>query len=132
MATGGSGAAEDDVNEEATLSPLEPEREPATGGSGATEGSETASAFEWPTHGGYLGCLMGMFIGCVLAGFLSSTIISFVHFVRGTAQPLFIIAAVVLMVVVIGVFGRIGWGAGKRFYRDYQQPAEPTTGASPQ
>ncbi len=118
-------ATEEYVNEEATPSPPEPELEPAAGRSG------TASEFEWPTHGGYLGCLMGMFIGCVLAGFLSSTIISFVHFVRGTSQPLFIIAAVVLMVVVIGVFGRIGWGAGKRFYRDYQQPVEPTTGAGP-
>ncbi len=77
---------------------------------------------DWPTHGGYLGCLMGMFVGCILAGFLGSTLIAFVHFAISAARPGFIIAAVVVVVFLITLFGRLGWGAGKRIYREYPTP----------
>lgn len=70
---------------------------------------------------------MGMFVGCVLAGFLSGTLISFVHFARSSAQAGFIIAAILVLVVFITLFGRIGWGLGKRFYRDYNIPARGAT-----
>lgn len=75
---------------------------------------------EWPTHGGPLGCLVGLMFGFLLAGFLGSTLISFVHFSKAGAGGWYIFSAVVVMLVFSILFANIGWRIGKRIYRHYE------------
>src|SRR5258705_11876483 len=32
------------------------------------------AGYDWPTHGGYLGCLLGVMASCLLAAFFGSTV----------------------------------------------------------
>ncbi|SRR5579883_2468758 len=74
---------------------------------------------EWPTHGGPLGCLVGLTFGFLLAGFLGSTLISFVHFSKAGAGGWYIFSAVLVMLVFSILFAALGWRIGKRIYREY-------------
>ncbi len=78
---------------------------------------------EWPTHGGYLGCLMAIIFGCLLSGFLGSELISFVHYTTRGPAAIFITLAVLVMIAGIILFGRLGWWLGRRFYREYPASA---------
>lgn len=83
--------------------------------------------YDWPTHGGYLGCLLGMMPACLVGGFLGSTFFAFLEkaqVVPGIVSGL--LTAAVFFLAMIG-FGRLGWVLGRRFYRAYPQPA-PTWG----
>lgn len=83
--------------------------------------------YDWPTHGGYLGCLLGMMPACLIGGFLGSTFFAFLNQARivpGVVAGL--LTALVFVLCMIG-FGRLGWVLGRRFYRAYPQPA-PTWG----
>ncbi|HEU4783570.1 MAG TPA: hypothetical protein VFS83_09545 [Ktedonobacterales bacterium] len=91
------------------------------------ESGAVPPGYDWPTHGGYLGCLLGMMPACLVGGFLGSTFVAFLN-KAGVVPPVvagFLVAA--LFVACIVGFGRIGWVLGRRFYRKYPRPA-PTWG----
>jgi hypothetical protein len=83
--------------------------------------------YDWPTHGGYLGCLIGVFMACPVVGFLGANVWTLFRLSR-LGFPLFALASLALVACIIGV-GRLGWALGKRFYRYYPQP-QPTWGES--
>lgn len=78
---------------------------------------------EWPTHGGYLGCLLAVMFGCLLAGFFASPLVQGAyrsgHGAGVGYGPVLNIAAIIIMVIGLIIFGRIGWWVGKRIYREY-------------
>jgi len=77
--------------------------------------------YDWPTHGGYLGCLLGLMASCLIGGFLGSTLFPALGY--SNAMPK-VVAAVLTVVVFLGItvgLGRLGWILGKRFYREYPQ-----------
>jgi len=92
----------------------------------------TPPGYDWPTHGGYLGCLLGVMTACLLAplgyifvGFLGSLL----------AGPLGGFGVALAIVVTIGAYlavfvglSRLGWAMGKRFLREYEQPSRPVWG----
>ena len=81
----------------------------------------TPPEYDWPTHGGYLGCLLGLMAACALSGFLGGTwfaVLAAPGWVR------LVITVVVAVAAFVGL-GRLGWVLGKRFYREYAQPARP-------
>jgi hypothetical protein len=87
----------------------------------AAEGA-VPPGYDWPTHGGYLGCLLSFMASCLIGGFLGSTLFAALSYRR-------IVPAVVAIVLTIAVYaavfiglGRLGWTLGKRFYREYPQP----------
>ncbi len=92
----------------------------------------TPPGYDWPTHGGYLGCLLGTMTGCLLAplgyivfGFLGAFL---VHPLGGFGVALAVIlTAGAYLAVFIGLT-RLGWFMGKRFLREYEQPARPVWG----
>lgn len=90
--------------------------------------------YDWPTHGGYLGCLLGLMAACLLSGFVGSLAIGLISVtplggIVGT--PFARISLLVLaFVVCFGLLGRAGWVLGKRFYREYPAPAARTSAAS--
>jgi len=91
------------------------------------EAGAVPPGYDWPTHGGYLGCLLGLLPACLVGGFLGSTFVAFLN-KAGVVPPVvagFLVAAL-FVACVIG-FGRIGWVLGRRFYRKYPR-AEPTWG----
>jgi hypothetical protein len=109
---------------------------------GATSAGETASTppedpyegavppgYDWPTHGGYLGCLMAQLPACLVGGFLGSTLYNYLILAR--LLPGFVVGLLAVATFVVGMilFGRLGWLLGRRFYRAYEQPA-PTWGES--
>ena len=78
--------------------------------------------YDWPTHGGYLGCLFGLIVSCLLCGLVGAPIAE----VSGhglLAGPLAIGLTLLLAAVFAVVLGRVGWVLGRRFYREYPQPA---------
>ena len=81
---------------------------------------------EWPTHGGYLGCLLAVMFGCLLAGFFASPLVQGAyrsgHGAGVGYGPVLNIVAIGIMVVGFILFGRIGWFIGKRVYREYPAP----------
>jgi hypothetical protein len=84
--------------------------------------------YDWPTHGGYLGCLLGLVAACLVGGFLGSTLfaaLSADRIVPGWASA--VLTVVVFVAVIVGL-GRLGWWLGKRFYREYPQPSGRTWG----
>jgi hypothetical protein len=96
--------------------------------------------YDWPTHGGYLGCLLGLMASCLLAAFLGSTLYASLScsspipgqtltgcrpMVPSTVAAL--LTVLTLVVAVVGL-GRLGWVLGRRFYREYAQ--RPTWGES--
>ncbi len=87
---------------------------------------------EWPTHGGYLGCLLGVMTSCLLAplgyivfGFLGSL---FAVPLGGFGVALGVVVTVALYLAVFVGLSRLGWAMGKRFLREYDQPARPRWG----
>jgi hypothetical protein len=114
--------------------------DPATvveSGSGAGEEDEryrgaTPPGYDWPTHGGYLGCLLGVMVACLLAplgyilfGFVGAFL---VHPLGGFGVALAIILTVAAYLAIFVALTRLGWYMGKRFLREYEQPARPVWG----
>jgi hypothetical protein len=93
------------------------------------EAGAVPPGYDWPTHGGYLGCLLGILPACLVAGFLSSTFVAWPWFNGKSAlSPVIsIVLIVALFVVCVFGFGRIGWMLGRRFYRKYPR-SEPSWG----
>lgn len=84
--------------------------------------------YDWPTHGGYLGCLLGTMASCLIGGFVGSTFfptLAHYHWVPGWVAAS--LTVVVFVAIVFGI-GRLGFVLGKRFYREYPQPAPKTWG----
>jgi hypothetical protein len=81
--------------------------------------------YDWPTHGGYLGCLLGMLPACLMAAFLGSTFVAVLNKAGIVSPVVAAILVVVLFVACIAGFGRMGWLLGRRFYRKY-----PRTGGA--
>ena len=90
----------------------------------------TPPGYDWPTHGGYLGCLMGVMAGVLLGGFLGANLLSFIYIDKNLPLPVFILLNAVLFLALLIGLGRLGWWLGRRFYRYYPQPAGPTWGES--
>ena len=90
--------------------------------------------YDWPTHGGYLGCLMGVVFALVLAplgyiifGFLGAALaISLGGFGVGLAAAITIIAWLATFIALT----RLGWRLGKHFLREYPQATGATWGES--
>lgn len=83
--------------------------------------------YDWPTHGGYLGCLLAMMPACLVGGFLGSTFVAWLN-KAGIVPPVVAGMLVVALFVLCMIgFGRIGWLLGRRFYRKYPR-SEPTWG----
>jgi len=91
------------------------------------EAGAVPPGYDWPTHGGYLGCLLGLMPACLVGGFLGSTFVAFLN-KAGVVPPVVagLLVAALFVACVVG-FGRIGWVLGRRFYRKYPR-AEPTWG----
>lgn len=81
--------------------------------------------YDWPTHGGYLGCLLGMLPACLIAAFLGSTFVAVLNKAGVVSPVVAAILVVALFVACMAGFGRIGWLLGRRFYRKY-----PRTGGA--
>jgi hypothetical protein len=83
--------------------------------------------YDWPTHGGYLGCLMGLVVAFLVGGFLGSFLVGLISvtplavLVAAPAARILCIA-VVFVATLIGL-GRAGWVLGRRFYREYPRSA---------
>lgn len=91
------------------------------------EAGAVPPGYDWPTHGGYLGCLLGMMPACLVGGFLGSTFVAFLN-KAGVVPPVVAgLLVVALFVVCVVGFGRLGWVLGRRFYRKYPRSA-PTWG----
>jgi hypothetical protein len=89
------------------------------------EGATPPGYDEWPTHGGYLGCLIAVMFACLLAplgyilvgflgAFLSRPLGGF-----GVAVAI-VITAAAYIAVFIGLV-RLGWSMGKRYLREYPE-----------
>jgi hypothetical protein len=84
--------------------------------------------YDWPTHGGYLGCLVGSIAGCLLTAFVSANLFSFLWAARIVSGPIYILLTLVALVLIMWALGRLGWVLGKRFYRAYEQPMRSVWG----
>lgn len=82
--------------------------------------------YDWPTHGGYLGCLLGLMASCLLCGAVGAPIAEFSDHHLMPA-PLAIGITLLLAALFAVILGRVGWVLGRRFYREYPQPAGRTT-----
>lgn len=76
---------------------------------------------EWPTHGGYLGCLMGIMFGCLAAAFIASPLVRGATHVVANIGFQLNASALVIMLIGIMLFGFIGWKIGKRIFRDFSE-----------
>lgn len=81
--------------------------------------------YDWPTHGGYLGCLLGTLPACIIAAFLGSTFVEVLNKAGVVSPVVAAILVVALFVACMAGFGRIGWLLGRRYYRKY-----PRTGGA--
>jgi hypothetical protein len=88
----------------------------------------TPPGYDWPTHGGYLGCLMGVMAGVLLGGFLGANLLSFIYIDRHLPLPIFILLNAALFLALLIGLGRLGWWLGRRYYRYYPQPAGQSWG----
>lgn len=99
------------------------------------------AGYDWPTHGGYLGCLLGVMASCLLAAFIGSTVFAALrcsspipsdptlkgcHALLPGGVTILLTAAVTLAIVV--ALGRLGFVLGKRLLREYPQPQGRTWG----
>jgi hypothetical protein len=96
----------------------------------------TPPGYDWPTHGGYLGCLLGVMIACLLAP-LAKVIFYILYGFEGVLLPrplsgigvaLAVIVTVAVYLAIFVALTRLGWYMGKRFLREYEQPARPVWG----
>lgn len=82
--------------------------------------------YDWPTHGGYLGCLLGLMVACIVGGLLGSFVVGTVSVtpLGGIVGYAWIRITLIIAVFLatLAVLGRVGWILGKRFYREYPQP----------
>lgn len=83
--------------------------------------------YDWPTHGGYLGCLLGLLAACPVA-FVASTFIPPLERYDGVPGWITWPLTVVAFVVIVFAIGRLGFVLGKRFFREYPQPVRKTWG----
>ncbi len=90
----------------------------------------TPPGYDWPTHGGYLGCLMGVMAGLLLGGFLGANIFAAYYNVLDLPLAVYILLNVALFIVLLIGLGRLGWWLGRRYYRYYPQLAGSTWGES--
>jgi len=88
----------------------------------------TPPGYDWPTHGGYLGCLMGVMAGVLLGGFIGANIFAAYYNVLNLPLAVYILLNVGLFLALLIGLGRLGWWLGRRFYRYYPQPAGATWG----
>jgi len=99
------------------------------------EGATPPGYDEWPTHGGYLGCLMGVVLALVLApvGYILFGLIgSALYRPLGYAGVwLAGIATFIAFVACFVALTRLGWRLGKRFYREYPRPLGQPAVAGP-
>jgi len=96
------------------------------------EGATPPGYEDWPTHGGYLGCLMGVVLALVLAplayflfGFMGSALFKPLSY--GGVWLAGLLTFVVYLACFVAL-ARLGWRLGKHFYREYETTA--TTHAS--
>ena len=90
--------------------------------------------YDWPTHGGYLGCLMGGVFALILAplgyiifGFLGAALAAALGgFGVGLAAAITMIAYIATFIIL----SQLGWRLGKHFLREYPQAAGATWGES--
>ena len=92
----------------------------------------TPPGYDWPTHGGYLGCLLGVMISCLIAP-LGYLVVGFLGAILhpalgGFGVALAVIATIVAYLAVFVGLSRLGWAMGKRFLREYEQPSRPVWG----
>ena len=109
--------------------PSESSSESANGTVDAGEVSEESEGavppgYDWPTHGGYLGCLLAVMASCLIGGFLGTTLFAALGYQQIVPRPITALLTVVVFVVVTIGLGRLGWFLGKRFYREYPHTAE--------
>ena len=91
------------------------------------EAGAVPPGYDWPTHGGYLGCLLAMMPACLVGGFFGSTFVAFLNR-AGIVPP--VVAGILVVALFIACmigFGRLGWALGRRFYRKYPR-SEPSWG----
>jgi ABC-type branched-subunit amino acid transport system permease subunit len=83
--------------------------------------------YDWPTHGGYLGCLLGLMAACLIGGFAAKLVglFTFRHQITGLANVVLLLAVFAVATVI---FTNLGWRLGRRFFREYAQ--KPTWGES--
>ena len=84
--------------------------------------------FEWPTHGGYLGCLIGCIASFLIGGFLGSALLGTLYVVGGGSAVILAVVSLVIYAAIVYGLCRLGWSFGKRYYRSYQGPADTTWG----
>jgi uncharacterized membrane protein YedE/YeeE len=77
--------------------------------------------YDWPTHGGYLGCLLSLMASCLIGGFLGSTLFAALSYWRIVPAVVAILLTIAVYAAVFIGLGRLGWILGKRFYREYPQ-----------
>ncbi|HUY76992.1 MAG TPA: hypothetical protein VMV29_09490 [Ktedonobacterales bacterium] len=91
------------------------------------EGATPPGYDEWPTHGGYLGCLMGVVLALVLApvGYILFGLIGSALFQPLGYAGVWLAGAITVIVYLVCFVGlvRLGWRLGKHFYREYPLPA---------
>ena len=83
--------------------------------------------YDWPTHGGYLGCLIGLMASCLIGGFVATLVglYTYYHQITGLANVIVLVAIFALATVICT---NLGWRLGRRFFREYAQ--QPTWGES--
>ena len=128
-----------DVSQDPQNPSAEPESqqppEPLNAASGEREAREdpyegaVPPGYDWPTHGGYLGCLLAQLPACLIGGFIGSTLYNYLILAKLLPGVVVGLLAVATFVAGMILFGRIGWLLGRRFYRAYEQP-QPTWGES--
>ena len=93
----------------------------------------TPPGYDWPTHGGYLGCLLAVMLSCLLAP-LGYLVVGFLGAflsgpLGGIGVGLAIAATVVGYLALFAGLTRLGWRMGKRYLREYPQPQGQPWGA---
>ncbi len=84
--------------------------------------------YDWPTHGGYLGCLLGLMVSCIVGGFIGSSIAAALVHYNWTSGGAVAWVVAAIYVATIAVLCSLGWMLGKRFYRAYPQARGRTWG----
>jgi len=97
------------------------------------EGATPPGYEEWPTHGGYLGCLMGVVLALVLApvGYIVFGLIGAALFHPLGYAGVWLAGAITVIayLVCFVALAQLGWRLGKHFYREYPRPGEQTSPA---